>query len=317
MKTLKIDFTNDYITGGKIPIAEYREKLKEIKGVKRNFYFSEIADFYYKEKYNNNILFVLSKNYDIPKCPISGEYVSYSLRGSIVFGQFSSNVSMSKRNKYIAENNEYYKAHVERMKIDRGGDGNPMYGRAAWNDGLTRFSDNRIMKMSNNRIGTHPTEKTKKRQSDSAKKRKIHGHTGIKHSEESKQIMREKTIARFKKNEFPQTNSLPHKLVKELCEQIFGKLGECFFEEFSYGGFVFDFKVNEYLIEVQGDYFHCNPNTRHAIPKNDMQKNNLERDNRKRNFVKESGEYILIELWEYDIINNIEKIKQCLKNLKK
>jgi len=48
-----------------------------------------------------------------------------------------------------------------------------------------------------------------------------------------------------------------------------------------------------------------------------MQKNNLERDERKRNFVKENLEYELIEVWENDIINNIEKVKICLNNLKK
>jgi hypothetical protein len=126
--------------------------------------------------------------------------------------------------------------------------------------------------------------------------------------------MREKTIARFKRGEFPQTNSLPHRMVRELLLEIFG---ENIKEEFGYGGFVFDFKVDRYLVEIQGDYFHCNPETRHAIPKNDMQKNNLERDERKRNFVKENLEYELIEVWENDIINNIEKVKICLNNLKK
>lgn len=48
-----------------------------------------------------------------------------------------------------------------------------------------------------------------------------------------------------------------------------------------------------------------------------MQENNIERDKRKSDFVLKEQEYNLIELWEYDIINNIEIIKECIQNLKK
>lgn len=129
--------------------------------------------------------------------------------------------------------------------------------------------------------------------------------------------MREKTIERFKNGCFPQTNSLPHKKVRDLMEKIFGKIDNDFYEEFPYHGFVFDFMFPGYLIEVQGDYFHCNPNTRHAIPKNDMQINNMKRDKGKRSCVKKHKEYKLIEFWENDIINNIKSIEKCLQSLKK
>jgi hypothetical protein len=328
MKNLKLDFTIDYITGEKIPILEYRDKFKLIiVRKKNNYYISEIANFYYKEKYSLNIIQVLSSFYKIPICPVTGEFVSFKLGGSIVFGQFSSNCPSNKKSKHVAENNEKYKSFVERMKVDRVGSGNPMYNKKAWNSGLNLETSEVVKKYSEKRVKTlleYSPDKKEEVSKNLSKARKHvlekpgpHGHTGFKHSEESKQIMREKTIARFKGGKFPQTNSLPHKLVRELCETIFGKLGEKFYEEFSYGGFIFDFRIDNYLIEVQGDYFHCNPNTRHAIPKNDMQKNNLERDKRKHSFVKELGKYILIELWEYDIINNIEKIKKCLINLKK
>jgi hypothetical protein len=220
-------------------------------------------------------------------------------------------------NKHVCENNDNYKAHIERMKVDRKGFGNPMYGATPWNIGLTKDTDERIKKISDNMIGNVFTEDILKKMSDSAKKREVHGHTGFKHSEESKQIMREKTIARFKLGNFPQTNSLPHIKTREILEEIIGEIDKDFEEEFEYGGYVFDFKVGKNLIEVQGDYFHCNPKTRHAIPKNKMQENNVERDKRKKSLVLKEQEYSLIELWEYDIINNIETIKECIQNLKK
>lgn len=315
MEKLKIDFRRDIVSGEDIPVAEFRAELKQKKN--KNYYLSEIADYYYQCEYEKNILEVLSNYYEIPKCPVTGGLVSYKLAGSILFGKYSSDCDVSDMTKYIAENNENYKAHVDRMKVERKGGGNPMYGATAWNDGLTKETDERIKKISEDRKGIEFSDETLARMSESAKVREVHGHTGHKHSEETKQILREKTIARFKKGKFPQTNSLPHREVRKVLEELYGVAGEDFEEEFSYGGFVFDFKVGKFLIEVQGDYFHCNPDTRHAIPKSDMQRNNLKRDNRKRKVVAKKGEYQLIEVWENDIINDIEKIKLCLNNLKK
>lgn len=316
MEKLKINFRSDIISGEEIPFLELKNELKKIKN-KRNFYYSEVADYYYKKKYNKNILQILSDYYEIPTCPVTGDLVSYKLTGSILFGKYSSSCDLSKMTKHIAENNEDFINFVEKMKIERKGEGNPMHGLSSWNKGLTKDTNDILKKISENMKGYVFSDEILKKMSESAKKRKIHGHTGYKHSEKSKQMMREKTIERFKQGKFPQTNSAPHIKTKNILKEIYGNLNDNFCEEFEYGGFVFDFKVGKFLIEVQGDYFHCNPNTRHAIPKNDMQIKNLERDKRKRKFVEDNKEYKLIEIWENDIVNNIEKVKECLKNLKK
>lgn len=310
MEKLKIDFKKDIVSGENIPVTELRTELKEKKN--KNYYLSEIADYYYQNKYGKNILEVLKDYYEIPRCLVTGDLVSYKLAGSILFGRYSSSCDVSEMTKHIANNNSNFKAHVEKMKVDRRGEGNPMYGLTAWNDGLTKETDDRIKKISEDRKGIEFSDETLKKMSESAKAREIHGHTGHKHSEESKQIMREKTIARFKRGEFPQTNSLPHRETKSVLQE----LNLPFEEEFEYGGFVFDFKIGDKLVEVQGDYFHCNPNTRHAVPKNKMQKNNLKRDKRKRKFVEDNKEFELLEVWEHDIINKKEEIKLWLSNLK-
>jgi len=317
MKSLKIDFKIDCVTGETISLEKYKKVMREKTNRKSGIYTSELADLYYREKYNKNIVEILSEKYEIPRCPITNELVSYILRGIIVFGRFSKSCTNSQITNYCLEHDESYKEKIKEFKEKRKGKGNPMYGRDAWNKGLTKNNDEKVKRISENRIGIVFSEETKERQSKSAKKRLIHGHTGIKHTEESKQKMREKTISRFKKGEFPQTNSLPHKMVKSILEEIFGVCGKDFFEEEGKFGFVFDFMVNNFLIEVQGDYFHCNPLTRHAIPKSDMQKKNIDRDKRKKNAVLKDGKYVLIELWENDIINNKQKIELCLKNLKK
>lgn len=315
MKKLKIDFKTDIITGELIPIDEIRIKIVSVKNKKnKNYYLSEIADFYYKEKYNKNIIEILSKFYEIPRCPATNEFVSYKLAGSIIFGKYSKIHNAKKNGKYIAENDENFKNYIEKIKSERKGSGNPMYGAIPWNKNLTKENDERVKQTSEKLYGRFHTEESKEKQSKSAKKRKIHGHTGCKHSEESKQIMREKTLIRFKNGKFPKTKTFPHLKVKEIINEVFFNDFE---EEYLYGNFSFDFRIKNYLIEVQGDYFHCNPNTKYSIPKSNIQIKNFERDKRKRKFVLQKNEFILIEIWEFDIINNFEKVKIWIENLKK
>lgn len=102
-----------------------------------------------------------------------------------------------------------------------------------------------------------------------------------------------------------------------MLEEVFKKKGVSFFEEVEKYGFVFDFQVENNLIEVQGDYFHCNPETKHREPKSKMQIKNTERDKRKRDAVKQHNEYKLVELWENDIINNKQNVLLWIENLKK
>lgn len=318
MKKIKKDFSIDFYNNEKIDIVFYRNELKKVKN--KNYYFTEIADFYYQNKYNKNIYDVMSELFlnELPMCPIKKEPTRILKKNSsLVYGEFSPNCTKGEMCKYVSENNVEYKKHIEKMKTERLGVGNPMYGLKAWNRGLTKDINEVVNKMSENRKGIVFTEETIKKMSESAKIRKVHGHTGMKHSEESKQIMRQKTIERLRSGAFPQTNSLPHKIIKSALTEFYGEVNVGFEEEFEYGGFVFDFKIDDNLLEIQGDFFHCNPNTRFKTPKSEIQINNLKRDERKRKFVFDDKKYNLIELWEYDIVNNLNEIKECLKVLKK
>lgn len=317
---LKKDFSIDLFDGNKIPVSIYREELKKISN-KKTFYFTEIANMYYIKNYNKTLYEVVCELFfdDIPICPITKNKVGVlKFASSIIFKKFSNTCSGSEICKYTAENNKGYLEHIEKMKINRKGEGNPMFGLKSWNKGLSKENDDRVMKVSEKLTGKKPTEETKKKQSESAKNRKIHGHTGYEHSEETKRVLREKTIDRFKKGKFPKTETLPSRKVECCLDEIFGIENIGFEKEFKYGNYSFDFLVYpNFLVEVQGDYFHCNPNTRHHTPKNKMQIKNTERDKKKRKFVLNEGEYELIEIWEKDIIENIENVKKRLWDLKK
>lgn len=74
----------------------------------------------------------------------------------------------------------------------------------------------------------------------------------------------------------------------------------------------YDFYIPEYntIIEVDGDFWHCNPD-RFPIPQYESQKKNLIRDKEKNEWAISNG-YKIIRIWENDINNNIQQVKQIL-----
>ena len=82
------------------------------------------------------------------------------------------------------EHCENFKKGCKKLSIDRMGEKNPMYGHTPWNKGVG-LEDERIEKAAQKRRGSKTPEYVKKKQSDSAKKRTIHGHTGKKQSQET------------------------------------------------------------------------------------------------------------------------------------
>lgn len=76
-----------------------------------------------------------------------------------------------------------------------------------------------------------------------------------------------------------------------------------------------DFKIEDkYIIEVQGDYWHGNPKLYDEISLNETQKAMIKRDVNKRYELEQLG-YIVIYIWEYDLIHNYEYCKSTLKTL--
>lgn len=78
--------------------------------------------------------------------------------------------------------------------------------------------------------------------------------------------------------------------------------------------FIYDFYLPEYkcLIEVDGDFWHCNPNTKYILPECKTQEINLKNDQLKNQWAKDNG-FKLLRFWEYDIKNNPQQIIETLK----
>jgi len=75
----------------------------------------------------------------------------------------------------------------------------------------------------------------------------------------------------------------------------------------------FDFHITNtnILVEVHGDYWHCNKRVYPNGPQTRAQRHNVKRDRNKAGYAKRVG-YKLVVLWEWDLINNCREILEKL-----
>jgi len=78
--------------------------------------------------------------------------------------------------------------------------------------------------------------------------------------------------------------------------------------------FIYDFHLPEYncLVEIDGDFWHCNPDTKYALPECKTQNINIINDKKKNQWAKDNG-FKLLRFWENDIKNNPQQIIETLK----
>ena len=105
--------------------------------------------------------------------------------------------------------------------------------------------------------------------------------------------------------------SIPEKQTCALLDEI----GVAYTKEYSLGNFYYDIHITgtSLLIEVQGDYWHANPEIYLDKEKiNQTQRANVRRDHYKRKFAKENGFYTLY-IWEKDLKSDLNKVKITLE----
>jgi very-short-patch-repair endonuclease len=80
------------------------------------------------------------------------------------------------------------------------------------------------------------------------------------------------------------------------------------------GSKIYDFYVPQanLLIEVDGDYFHANPDVYTEGDLNSMQKRNVKNDEFKDTLANGRG-YILTRVWESDLAKKYEEVKESIK----
>jgi len=147
------------------------------------------------------------------------------------------------------------------------------------------------------------SENHKKKLRIAARVRTVHGHTGFRHSDETKEKIRQKTLQQIKNGLMPQTLTGIHS--KVIDHMKLNNLWEGFEVEYRiknrYSIDIAD-PIHKIAIECQGDYWHANP--KFYCEKNQTQIRNVSRDKQKRKLLHNEG-WDLICLWGDDIKNNI------------
>lgn len=86
-----------------------------------------------------------------------------------------------------------------------------------------------------------------------------------------------------------------------------------FLEEIQIGRYRTDILIYNLDIEIQGTYWHCDKRFFDKEHLSETQKNRIEKDKRKKEYLKEKGIEILY-IWEYDLVSNPEKCKEIIIN---
>lgn len=239
-----------------------------------------------------------------PTCPITNEPVGYKTTGQgLILSKF-------KKGNINKESCPAFKKACEKLSKDRKGHKNPMYGKKAWNSGLTKENDKRIASIAKKRLGVKISQDSKIKMMEARKKHPLKARHITKHSDEAKEKMRKATINRWLNGDFSfKKTNIEKKVENWLWENNFN-----FQYQVSINGFVADFACTEkkIVIECQGDFFHCNPKIeKYANPIYPVQKRNTYRDSIKRKVYLKNG-WKLIELWESDINSGeFKTILQC------
>ena len=281
--------------------SESLSKIKSEYGG-TNCYFSKAME---KHILSHNITLeyyfeeILKLERPLCKCGICNKKSTISLRKKNCNGFFW--------NDYMCGRNEGLKQWSKEAKISRCGKNNPMFGKKPWNLNMNKNNSDYGKMLSFKNLGKKTSPESKQKQSDSAKKRIIHGHTGHKHSEHSKKLMSIGTLNGIKKGRFKHTKTKPH---IKMCD-ILKKMNVQFEEEKIVDCWSFDLYIKNWniFIEVDGDYFHSNPKIYPDGPKTKTQKRNYYRDSKKNQFCIDKN-IKLLRFWESDILNNEQLIER-------
>ena len=188
-----------------------------------------------------------------------------------------------------------------------------------WNKGLTiddeRVRDNINKVMANPERGKNISKKLKNIPKSEEHKESIKIAADLRQSKpDEREKQSHRLIERLIKNNYRNKKT---KLESEF-ETILISLGLVEGEDYKYqhqiSSAIFDFKLlnKNIIIEVDGDFHHCNPNSIHKIPKYPIQLKTVGNDIRK-NRIAAYNNIKLLRFWETDIKTNKQFVIDALR----
>jgi very-short-patch-repair endonuclease len=190
-----------------------------------------------------------------------------------------------------------------------------------WNKGLTmddeRVKNNIEKIMSNPNRGKNISKKLKGIAKSEDHKEKIKIAANVRWSDENE---REKQSHRRMKyiiiNGFQTKSKLEDKFKQILFNNFLMEEKKDYYHQFYIREIksIYDFKIKgkNILIEVDGDFWHCNPNSKFSEAIYESQKSNLIQDKIKNKWCVDN-DFKLLRFWESDINNNLDSVIEILK----
>jgi very-short-patch-repair endonuclease len=134
---------------------------------------------------------------------------------------------------------------------------------------------------------------------------------GRKHSKKTKEKMSDSAIDRILKTDQNHTSKLEKKF-SSILDNLNIKYIQWFYAKEIKAFYDFYIPTKNIIIEVDGDFWHCNPNSKYILPEYKTQEKNLKRDQQKNQWAQDNG-FKLLRFWETDINTNPQQIIEILK----
>lgn len=276
--------------------TDLSEMVKKYGG--SGIYKTQCFEKHLKKEHNISINDYFEHNH-LCECGICGKKTKISKKGSNFYIK-----------EYACGRNPGLLKWSRDAKMSRKGENNPMFNKTPWNKGLSKETSKSIDNMAKKRTGKKHSIISRIKQSVAAKNRKVHGHTGCKHSKENIEKFRQNTLMMIKEGRYKHTNTMPMRVFRNFLNNKSIK----YEEETILSCWSFDFYLQDYdvYIEIDGDYFHSNPKIYPYGPKTKTQKVNKYRDDKKNKFCEENS-IRLVRIWESEILGDVKCVEKKLR----
>lgn len=134
---------------------------------------------------------------------------------------------------------------------------------------------------------------------------------GRKHSKRTKEKMSDSAVERILETDQNHTSKLEKEFAL-ILDNLKVKYIQWFYAKDIKAFYDFYIPLKNIIIEIDGDFWHCNPNTKYALPEYKTQEKNIKRDKQKNQWAQDNG-FKLLRFWEYDIKNHPQQIIEILK----
>lgn len=119
-----------------------------------------------------------------------------------------------------------------------------------------------------------------------------------------------KRAVRILENRQLDTNTKPQQIINSVLNEMnISYVNEKGFKYYAVDNYLDDFNL---IIEVMGDFWHCNPIKYSSSNKYDIHKKRIPRDKAKHTYFKNNYNIEILYLWEHDIYNNLDICKALI-----